>query len=1209
MTSDPAQKRESRPDAAVERGFRGESRARETGFRAVYESAPIGIANVDVDGRFVQTNRAFRKMLGYTEDELGNMTFEDVTHPEDVAESREVLAWLVEGGRDELAFEKRYNRKDGRQIWCRLTVSAIRDASGAFLYTVTMDEDITERKRAERELQESEERYRVVAETASDGIIMIDEDSRILFTNSATGRIFGYPGEELIGQPLTMLMPEYLRHVHEASLKRYIDTGERHLSWDSIELPGLHGNGQEIPLEVSFGEFVKEGRHFFTGFIRDVSERKRTEDNLRASEERLSRIVETNADGIVMVDRHGRITFANAAAEKIFGLERGGITARTYDDPQWKITTVDGDPFPEEGLPFARVVGTGKAVYGVELALERPDGSRAILSVNGAPLRDAEGNVTGMVASFGDITERKRAEEELRRRDAISEAVRFAAERLLRQTGTWEEGVQEALERLGQATGVSRVYVFENYTGDDGEVWATNTHEWVARGVSAQIDNPTLQALPYKDPGFSRWGEAFGRGETLHGHVRDLPEAERPEPESEGTLSYVLVPVFVEGEWWGFMGIDECAAERDFSTTELDALKAAADTLGAAIGRNRMEQTLRRSRKKYKDLVNSLEGIVWEADAQSVEFSFVSEQAERLLGYPTNRWISEPTFRQEHIHPDDREWAVAFCARATAEKRDHELEYRMTAADGRVVWLRDIVTVVIENGEPVKLRGVMVDITERKRAEEGIEESRRALTTLMSNLPGMAYRCRNDSDWTMELVSEGSLELTGHAPDDLVGNRRVSYGDLIHPDDRERVWEKVQSGIEERRPFQFNYRITTVSGEVKWVWEQGRGVFSPGGELLAVEGFITDVTDRVQARELLEQRVEERTRELSALLDVSNNVASTLKLDPLLGLILDQLKTVVDYVDSSLLVVEDDELMVLEYRGPIPREKIIGEGFPLGPAMRTIWRDSTRPEPIVIDDILGDEPLARAYRETVGEERLTMDRFRNIRSWLGVPLVLKGRFIGLLAIIHTQPSHYTKRHAELAITVANQAAIAIENARLYEQAQGTAALEERQRLARELHDSVSQALYGIALGSKTARTLLDRDPSRVAGPLDYVLSLAEAGLAEMRALIFELRPESLENEGLIAALEKQAAALRARHEIPVRVTIHCEEPKVPLKAKEALYRIAQEALHNTIKHAQASSVELKLECGTDGITLEISDDGAGFDPSGDFPGHLGLHSM
>jgi signal transduction histidine kinase len=113
----------------------------------------------------------------------------------------------------------------------------------------------------------------------------------------------------------------------------------------------------------------------------------------------------------------------------------------------------------------------------------------------------------------------------------------------------------------------------------------------------------------------------------------------------------------------------------------------------------------------------------------------------------------------------------------------------------------------------------------------------------------------------------------------------------------------------------------------------------------------------------------------------------------------------------------------------------------------------------------------------------------------------------------------------------------------------------------------------------------------------------------MRALIFELRPESLETEGLIAALTQQAAALRARHEIPVRAIISCEEPDLPLETKEALYRIAQEALHNTVKHAHASRADLKLECDARGIVLEVSDDGVGFDSEGDFSGHLGLKSM
>ena len=131
----------------------------------------------------------------------------------------------------------------------------------------------------------------------------------------------------------------------------------------------------------------------------------------------------------------------------------------------------------------------------------------------------------------------------------------------------------------------------------------------------------------------------------------------------------------------------------------------------------------------------------------------------------------------------------------------------------------------------------------------------------------------------------------------------------------------------------------------------------------------------------------------------------------------------------------------------------------------------------------------------------------------------------------------------------------------------------------------------------------------MAEPLDYVMSLAEAGMAEMRALIFELRPESLEQEGLIAALQKQAAALRSRHAIDVRLALLPAEPDISLSIKEALYRIAQEAMHNTAKHARASTIILRLDRTGDALIMEILDDGIGFDSTRSFPGHLGLVSM
>jgi PAS domain S-box-containing protein len=276
-----------------------------------------------------------------------------------------------------------------------------------------------------------------------------------------------------------------------------------------------------------------------------------------------------------------------------------------------------------------------------------------------------------------------------------------------------------------------------------------------------------------------------------------------------------------------------------------------------------------------------------------------------------------------------------------------------------------------------------------------------------------------------------------------------------------------------------------------------------------------DISELRNARDELEKRVEERTRDLQTVLEVSRNVASTLELRPLLRMFIDQVRQVADYNRSSIFLVEGENLVMFSSRVAGEDQQPPDLRFPLA-AIEPVWRKIGNQQPCIIDEFFGDSEEAVAYRSVFSE---VMSALEEIRSWMGVPLVVKDQVIGMITLSSYTESFYTEEHAQIVTAIAHQAAIAIDNARLYEQAQQLAAVEERQRLARELHDSVSQALYGIALGARTARTLLDRDPSRAVQPVDYVLQLAEAGLAEMRALIFELRPESLEQEGLVAAIE------------------------------------------------------------------------------------------
>lgn len=439
----------------------------------------------------------------------------------------------------------------------------------------------------------------------------------------------------------------------------------------------------------------------------------------------------------------------------------------------------------------------------------------------------------------------------------------------------------------------------------------------------------------------------------------------------------------------------------------------------------------------------------------------------------------------------------------------------------------------------------------------------------------------------------------GYTYEEFVGLHRTAF---IHPEYYGLLKDYVGTIMDGG---EYRVRAMDVRKDGSFVHVEVNGALLHFRGKPAILGVVRDITNDMEAYEILERRVEQRTQELSALLEISSNVASTLELDALLELILDQLTLVIEHTGSAILTLEGDTLLMVAFRSWVANDGPRRTVFPIG-EVTGIWERLQHGESVVIPDLWGDSEDAATFRQYF--TGVYAERFSRIRSFLLCGLIVKGEAIGILSMTHVEPNAFSRRDATLAAAVARHAAIAIENARLFEQAQGKAALEERQKLARELHDSVSQALYGIALGAQTAKTLLERDPPQAAAPVDYVLSLAEVGLAEMRALIFELRPESLATEGLVAALNKQTAALSARYQIQITMDF-TEEPDLPLEVKEVLYRIAQEAMHNTVKHAKASSICVHLACSGDSVVLELTDDGIGFDAGQSFPGHLGLQSM
>lgn len=260
--------------------------------RTFFELAGVGMIHVDpTNARIALANRRFCEVIGYSAEELSRLTLADITHPDDWERDQPRAQRLFRGEIPTYETEKRYIRKDGRMAWAKVSASVIRDSDGRIRWAAGVIEDVTEKKRAECEMRETAARLHAVVSTAVDGIVTIDERGTVESVNEAAVRIFGYEPDEVIGQNVRMLMPEPYQSQHDMYLSRYLDTGDRKIIGIGREVEGRRKDGATFPLDLAVSESVLEDRRFFTGTVRDITERKKAESQLRELTENLEQRV------------------------------------------------------------------------------------------------------------------------------------------------------------------------------------------------------------------------------------------------------------------------------------------------------------------------------------------------------------------------------------------------------------------------------------------------------------------------------------------------------------------------------------------------------------------------------------------------------------------------------------------------------------------------------------------------------------------------------------------------------------------------------------------------------------------------------------------------------------------------------------------------------------------------------------------------------
>jgi PAS domain S-box-containing protein len=452
-------------------------------------------------------------------------------------------------------------------------------------------------------------------------------------------------------------------------------------------------------------------------------------------------------------------------------------------------------------------------------------------------------------------------------------------------------------------------------------------------------------------------------------------------------------------------------------------------------------------------------------------------------------------------------------------------------------------------------------------------------------------------------VNPAACAMYGYAGEEFIGQPLTS---IIHPDSSNQFAKYIQAvqsqGVYLAQQIHMRRDGSQFSVELSGTVyiEQGRSY------ILSV---VRDVSQRVHSERLLQQREEARAREQSTLLEISQTLASALELQP--GLILDQLRVIIDYTHAGLFKLDDSTLTALAVRGPQALEQAMPFQIRLNrPEALAMLFNERRPTRIA--NVQSSDPPARFLHSLLdGQASILLE---GVRSWMWVPLAIKGRVIGAIGVAHAERNFFTAHHAGLALTVANQAAITMVNAELYKNAQELATFQERQRLAQNLHDAVNQSLFSAGLIAEVLPRLWERDPDEGRRSLEDLRRLTRGAQADMRLLLAELRPSTLTDAELGDLLRLLGNALAGRTNIPISVTVTGqdalqEQKSLPADVQVGLYRLCQEGLNNIAKHAGASRVDIQMQYDPGAVELSIRDDGRGFDPEQTPAGHYGLSMM
>jgi PAS domain S-box-containing protein/putative nucleotidyltransferase with HDIG domain len=899
-------------------------------------------------------------------------------------------------------------------------------------------------KNNQHNLKSSKQSFEDLFKSATVGIFQSSPEGRYIKVNEAMASIYGYDSPDAMIETITDISTQiYTSPDHR---KRFMEILSRDGTVEKFEAQNLRKDGSIIWTSSNARRVQDENGTilYYEGFVTDITDRKNIEITLRETESRYRGLIE-KLPATVFLDKieNGEPVhyYISPRIETLIGYSPEDWRA---DKDLWKNAIHPDD----RGRVLAEDVRTNKTgeAFRMEYRLKHKNGDYIWVKEDSSIVRDENGMPVYWQGILLDITEQKKAKDAIRRRDAILRAVGFSAERFLRSTN-WMETIGEVLNELGKATSVSRVYIFEKEIDSlSGSV--SQLYEWSNDKVKPQIQNSELQNIDLRNNGFNRWIQLFEKGLPVVGNIGEFPDEERSLLESQGILSLICIPIQAGNDWWGFIGFDECNSPREWSEAEIEALRTAANTLGNAIERNIFEEALQNSEASYRGLFDAVHDAIYIQDSEG-RFVDVNEGAVRMYGYPKDFFIGKtPEFLSA---PGKNNLDRLFRAIQNAFKGEPQyFEFWGMRSDGSIFPKEVRLYKAAYFGQDVII-AMAQDITDRKQAEETLQIQLRELSVL--HLAALTTATARNVDTLVQHITDiisdslysdncGVL-LLNETGEMLVPHYSYRGTDIKNIGTALPVTEGISGRvIAMRRPMRVGdvtlepsyYMLTSdtrselcvpiMSGSTIYgvlnVESKKLAAFTERDERLlnTIAGGLANAIERIRLFEL------EKKRRLQAeiLREATGELTSFFDREKLFENIFETLAKLVEYDSASIEMLHKGQSQVVAVKD-IPKY-LIGVTYPTD--IRK-WYNTDKPRhPLIIEDVHEDD------RFTILEET------SYIRGWMGIPLLAQDQLVGFLNLDSKIPGFFTEEHAAIAHTFANQAGIALENARLFE-------LEQRRR--------------------------------------------------------------------------------------------------------------------------------------------------------------------